>query len=95
MKKTIVRNRGKAARNRSWQDGRIADERLESMVSQLLDSEPVLLDGEAAAEAARADLLAARNGGSKAADRTLRKEEIESLLKRMVFSEQAFLKYSH
>ena len=94
MKKTDGRLKAKAARNDCWQNGETADERLESMVSQLLDSEPVL-NGEATAEAARADLLAARNGGSKATGRTLREEEIESLLDRMVFSEQVFLNYSH
>ena len=94
MKKKIHRLMAKAARKGSWQHAGIADERLESVVSELLDSEPAL-NGEAAAEAARADLLTARNGGSRAAGRALREEEIESLLERMVFSEQAFLKYSH
>jgi hypothetical protein len=94
VKKIKQRFLARAARNGSRRDVEVADERLESMVSQLLDSEPEF-DGEAIADAACADLLAARNGGSKAAGRTLREEEIESLLQRMVFSEQAFLKYSH
>jgi hypothetical protein len=94
VKKTVKRFMGRAARKGSWQNVGGTDERLESTVSQLLDSEPES-DGEGTAEAASADLLAARNGGSQLAGRTLREEEIESLLERMVFSEQAFLKYSH
>lgn len=81
-------------RKGSWQNREAPDDRLESMVNQLLDSTPEF-GGEATVDAARADLLAARNGGSHAAGRTLGEEEIESLLERMVFSEQAFLKYSH
>ena len=94
MKKAKNQRLTKGARSGSWRNGKIADEQLESMVSQLLDPEPGL-GGESTADVARADLLAARNGGSNVAGRTLREEEIESLLERMVFSEQAFLKYSH
>jgi hypothetical protein len=84
---------GEAGHNgKAGQPSETTDDRLESMVNQLLDSEPEP-DGEAAADAASTDLLAARNGGSKAA--SLGEEEIESLIERMIFSERAFLKYSH
>ena len=77
----------------SWQDREFTDERLESMVNQLLDSEPEL-DSDATADAAAADLLDAC-GDAKLPGSTLGEKEIESLLERMVFSERAFLKYSH
>jgi hypothetical protein len=77
----------------SWQDRELTDDRLESMVNQLLDSAQDSESGDL--DAAADDLLDARNDGSQAAAKTLGEKEIDSLLERMVFSEQAFLKYSH
>jgi hypothetical protein len=94
VKKGINRLVAKAARKRSWQKGTAVDRHLESAVDQLLGPEHGT-GSDLAAEAALTDLLAARNGGSKAPGRSLGEDEIASLLERMVFSEQAFLKYSH
>jgi hypothetical protein len=94
VKKRIDRLIAKAARKRSWRNGSNADERLESAVDQLLGTETGS-NHDGVTETARADLLAARNGGSQVPGRSLGADEIESLLERMVFSEQAFLKYSH
>lgn len=93
MKEKIHRLIAKAGQKGARQNGTSADLQLESAVDQLLGPRSGC-DG-AAAEATRADLLAARNGGCQAYGRTLGEDEIESLLARMVFSEQAFLKYSH
>jgi hypothetical protein len=91
VKKTENHWIAKDARNGTWQAAEGAGDQLESVVSELLDAEIGSTD---AAGGAAAD-LAARNGGSQVPGRTLREEEIEALLERMVFSEQAFLKYSH
>ncbi len=75
----------------SWQDREVPDDRLESMVNQLLDADPELDDDDAADDAA--DSPASYAGGSKTGGSTPGEKEIESLLDRMVFSQSAFLKY--
>ena len=71
-----------------WQDGAELDERLETVVEQLLDSEADYGDEDSL----HIGSPASRNGSNGASHKS-KQEEIEALLERMVFSERAFLEY--